>query len=70
MKKKPGRIKRYEARIVLSGQSPDYFHSQPDPPTRAGHDFKGDGDDGAGKGGGLGEGLTVEFNAADMGLDH
>jgi hypothetical protein len=49
MKKKPGRIKRYEARIVLSGQSPDYFHSQPDPATGAGDDFKGDGNDGTGK---------------------
>jgi len=49
MKKKPGSIKRYEARIVLSGQSPDHFHSQPDPLTGAGDNFKGNGNDGTGK---------------------
>jgi len=69
MKKKPGRIKRYEARIVLSVQSPDLFHPQSDPANGAGDDFKGDRNDGTGKGGGLSEGLTVGFNGADMGLD-
>jgi len=30
-----------------------------------GDDFKGDRDDGAGKGGGLGEGLAVGFNGTE-----
>jgi|GEM_PF-3677572 len=54
--------------MILPGQPPDHFHSKPDPSAGTGDNFKGDGDDGAGKGGSLGEGLAVGFNGTDMGL--
>ncbi|MGV8094688.1 MAG: hypothetical protein AB2L24_22775 [Mangrovibacterium sp.] len=54
--------------IALSDQTPDHLHPKPHPAIGAGHDFKGDGDDGACKDRGLGEGLAVGFNGADMGL--
>ena len=52
----------------MPGQTPDHLHAQPDPPTGIGHDFKGDGDNGTGKGGGPDEGMIVEFNGTDMRL--